>query len=314
VTGQPHMFAVRRLSPFQGTTQVVELGEARALSLDGIRWEIQVRCAQPEHTWRSSNKGEPVLRYFRFGVWSKETGLRWVPVTPLFDLDLLLSGSSALTEILPASIDALPFALADRYELWLLDPDELPFALLASSMSAPSGTGTRSEPWSANGRSDQSFQSPRLLKRGIPARQGMDHRHHVGLLERLVRDTAGHPVRVVWLTRDESGSGSPVELDRVEQASPSKPFTAKDLPPLLLREEWLEPTDRDLVQDYLDWCAPYLLTLPDIDDEHRERLEHAARTRPLELDMLCRLYPKILNPELVKSIRVEAQIRRSRVA
>jgi len=46
LTGQPLCYGVRRLNPFQGILQVVELGDARALSLDGVRWEIQVRCAQ----------------------------------------------------------------------------------------------------------------------------------------------------------------------------------------------------------------------------------------------------------------------------
>jgi hypothetical protein len=80
-----------------------------------------------------------------------------------------------------------------------------------------------------------------------------------------------------------------------------------------LREEWPEPSDRDLVRDYLNWCAPFLLTLPDLDDAHRDRLERAATARAMELDSLYRLYPKILNPGLVKSLRVEARIRRSRI-
>jgi hypothetical protein len=78
-----------------------------------------------------------------------------------------------------------------------------------------------------------------------------------------------------------------------------------------LREEWPQLADRDLVRDYLDWCAPFLLTLPDLGDAQRNRLEHAARARALEVDAIHRLYPKVVNPGLLDAIRVEARIRRS---
>jgi hypothetical protein len=46
----------------------------------------------------------------------------------------------------------------------------------------------------------------------------------------------------------------------------------------------------------------------------RDRLEHAARARALEVDALHRLYPKVLDPGLLDAIRVEARIRRSQAA
>ena len=98
MSGQPRCYAVRQLNPFQGMVQVAELEDARALSLDGVHWEIQVQCEQPEHTWRSSNQGDPEMRYLRFGTWSHATGLRRVPLSPILDLDLLLGASAALTE------------------------------------------------------------------------------------------------------------------------------------------------------------------------------------------------------------------------
>jgi hypothetical protein len=118
--------------------QVAEMEDARALSLDGVHWEIQVLCEQPEHTWRSSNQGDPVMRYLRFGTWSRAAGLRRVPLSPILDLDLLLGASAALTERLPACFDELPFVPADRHELWLMDREGLPLALLASSVTASS--------------------------------------------------------------------------------------------------------------------------------------------------------------------------------
>ncbi len=311
MSATPHCYGVLRLNPFQGVLQVVELGPARALSADGERWEIQVLCAQPEHTWRSPNRAEPVMRYFRFGGWSRLSGLRRVPVSPILDLDLLFGASSALTTALPQCIERLPFPRADRYELWLLDAEGLPFAMVASTTQDPLGTRTRSEPWAATARSDQGFRSERLVQRGIPVRDGHDPRHHASLLERLVRESAGRPARSGWFEREADGCGVAVQPESVPQGWEPRRLTADAFPHLLLRENWPEPTQRDLVRDYLDWSAPYLLTLSGLGDDLRDRLEHAARARAMEVEALYRLYPRFLNTDLLKAIRVEARMRRT---
>jgi hypothetical protein len=226
------------------------------------------------------------------------------------DLDQMIGSSSRLTGILPDCLDRLPFEPADRHELWLLDEEGLPFALLASATRAPFGTRVRPEPWAAAARSDQGFRSDRLLNRGIPLRDGHDPRHHASLLERLVRDTAGRPPRMAWFLRDAAGGGTA----RDDGGEPARPLGADAFPPLLLREHWPDEAAGDLVRDYLDWCAPFLLTLPTLNDAQRERFEQAARNRALEVDHLHRLYPKVLNPGLVKAIRVEARMRRTAMA
>lgn len=310
----PVCYGVRRLNPIRGMLQVVELGDARALSTDGERWEIQVRCAQPKQSWGISSSGEPVMRYLRFGAWSKEARLQRVPVSPVLDLDLLLEASGALTKVLPECLAALPFAPADRHELWLLDSEAMPFALLASSIRTQRLAHCKPEPWAASARSDHGFQSSGLMERGIPTRNGHDPRHHATLLERLVRDTARRPVRFGWFERDADGGGRAVESAGAKGEGVARRLTAESFPPLLLREQWPRSADRDLVRDYLNWSAPFLLTLPGIDDRTRNRLELAARARALEVDVRYRLYPKVLNPGLLKSIRVEARIRQARFA
>lgn len=171
-------YGMRRLNPFQGILQVSELGHARAVRLDDVQWEVQVRCAQPEHTWRSTNEGEPLMRYLRFGAWSLESGLRQVPLSPFLDIDLLLSASGALVEVLAARLDGLPFALTDHQQLWLLVGDGLPVALLATSVDAPGDAGSGQGPWVTAARSDHIFKPHRLAQRGIAVRQGPDPRHH----------------------------------------------------------------------------------------------------------------------------------------
>jgi hypothetical protein len=132
------------------------------------------------------------------------------------------------------------------------------------------------------------------------------------MLERLVRDAGGNPARTLWFERDPVGAGLPVSTEGGAAADPGAgSLAASVFPTLPLREDWPEALQRDLVRDYLDWCAPYLLTLPGISETQRERFERAAKARALEVDATYRLYPGVQDPELINSLRVEARMRRA---
>jgi hypothetical protein len=284
-------YAVRRLNPFLGVIQVLESEAARALSGDGETWEIQVLAPKPEHSWRSGNRFTPVMRFFRFGTWNAVTGLGQVPVSPLFDLDAMWAAADVLADTLGDASTQLPFPLADQHELWLLDSDRQPVALAASAVEPERAAQLRPQPWAACDRSDHGFVSPHLERRGVTTAEDSDPRRHASELERLVRRTVGSPARHAW-----SASGHP----RPDGGLP-------------LRTTWPDPDDAALVDDYLNWCAPRLLTLPGLDDPTRDRLEHAARGQALAVAGLFRLYPKILNPGLIDAARVEARLRRAAV-
>ena len=300
---EPQCYGVRRLNPFQGVLQVVQTDRARALSNDGVRWEIQVLAARPEHSWRSGNLHAPVLRYFRFGSWSSDSGLRQVPLSPIMEIDAMQSASATMVEALPGCLKRLPFPLKDRCELWLLDSNQLPLALLASSTDAAHLEAFKPEPWSATPLREHGFHSATLIRLGVDRREGQNPRTHAERLERLVRDAAGHPPRQGWFERRSDGTGSLVNGGR-ELGSTA-------FPRLLLRKEWKSAADSGLVSDYLEWCAPWLLTLPDLDDATRSGLERAAQARALEVDARYRLYPRIVHHQLIDAARVEARLRRS---
>lgn len=309
MTHPPNCYGVRRLNPFLGVIQVVDIGDARALSEDGVHWEIQVLAAQPEHDWRSPNRFEPVMRFFRFGVWEPEAGLRRVPVSPILDLDAMLAGSEALIEALSGCLEQFPFALGDFYELWLLDTRQRPIALVASTANALQIRAVRPDPWSATILSDHSFHSVALSAAGVPERLGHNPREHASRLEKLVRDGAGHPPRQCWFQRSQDGSGVAVNPDSVEP-SPETSLPDSEFPPLLLRQDWRDDMDTALVQNYLAWCAPRLLTLTNLDDVTRGWLEQEARSQALLIESYYRLYPKVVHKELIDTARVEARLRR----
>jgi len=56
---------------------------------------------------------------------------------------------------------------------------------------------------------------------------------------------------------------------------------------------------------------PLLLTLPDLDRDTRARLERAAVKRPTLVADLFRLYPEVVDADIVTRARVEARLRRA---
>jgi len=53
------------------------------------------------------------------------------------------------------------------------------------------------------------------------------------------------------------------------------------------------------------------LTLPSLDDALRRQLEGQAVHRALLVDAIWRIYPKMLDQDLVNRARVEARLRRA---
>jgi len=298
-----HCYGICRLNPFKGVLQVARTEDARALSADGVNWEIQVLAAQPEHDWRSPNINTPILRYFRFGNWSKAEGLQRVPVSPLLDLNTMLDAEARLVSLLPAALERLPFPLGERYESWLLDTAHRPFALIASTTERHFIGDIDTQPWAAAALRDHGFIAPSLMTRGIPAHDGHNPRRHASELEQLVKKTAGKPARQAWFFRTREGSCR-IESDDV-------PVSERDFPMLPLREDWDDPADADLVRDYLDWCAPFVLSLPVLDAVARDRFERAAAKRATLVASLYRLYPSVENPELIRALRVEVELRQA---
>jgi len=213
------------------------------------------------------------------------------------------SASASMVEALPGCLERLPFPLMDRYQLWLLDRKRRPLALLAATMDPTHMAELRPQPWAATELSEHGFHSPTLAELGIGRLEGDNPRAHAARLEQLVRTAGGQPPRREWFERRSDGSGTALDGGRQ--------LDTAAFPNLLLRQEWDDPADSGLVSDYLEWCAPWLLTLPDLDDATRGRLERSARARALEVEARHRLYPRIIHPELIEAARVEARLRRS---
>jgi hypothetical protein len=308
MTTQSHCYGVRRLNPFLGVVQVVETADARALSMDGETWQLQVLAERPEHTWGSLNRGGSRKQFFRFGLWRAQEGMSRVPLNPVLDVGAMLAAAHRLVEQLQAAVPGIPYPLGDRHELWLLDREAQPLALLASTVAARFIPRVEAGPWQATLPADESFRAPSLERRGIAVHNHDSRRRHAELLEAQVNAAAGQPARQQWLLRAEDGSG--VALGDDGAALSEGPTWGPDaLPVAGLRRLWPEPGQTELAADYLDWLAPRLLALPDLPDPLRRRLERAAAAQALLVAAQFRLYPRVLDPGIIDAARVEARLR-----
>jgi len=303
--GPARCFELRRVNPFLGVVTIIETEGARALSLDGTHWQVEVLAHPPRGLWSGEGDSDQ-LQYFRFGDWTETEGLRRVPLNPILDLRRMLAASDTICSALAANQRRVPFPLAEELEQWLLDTEGQPLALIATTPDARSLAEAGAREWSAGGRGERAFDSGALTRDGTtpPDRLGQ-----VGALERLIRDSAGPQPQTQWFRREVDARiglehGAPPEL-----AGRTLPDAA--FPALMLRTTWPDAAAAALVADYIAWLSPYLLTLPWLDDAIRAELEHAAVHHAVVVDAIWRLYPKVVEPELLAQARVEAKLRRA---
>ncbi|MES9942679.1 MAG: hypothetical protein ABW104_07040 [Candidatus Thiodiazotropha sp. 6PLUC2] len=295
-------FSIRRLNPFNGLLQVYQQDSARALSANGVVWEIQVLSETPQGLWANTPLGEG--QYFTFGLWSEANGLEQVPVNPLFDIRSMIEASDTLISGLQPVLPQLPFPMADHYELWLMDEESgEPVALLQSCRAESEiQLHNMEQKWIAAAKGDFSFISPHLRQRGVPSHDGYNPRVHASIVEAEVRGRAGFPPQTAWFYNDpDTGM-----MHHIGDSTTTVRF-----PELPLTESGYDAENAPLIADYITWKAPQLLMLPNLSRETRERLERLAVDQAEQIDRLWTLYPEIHNKDLLKRARVEARIRKA---
>lgn len=297
-------FSLRRLNPFNGTLQIFTTEDARALSSNGLRWELQILSDRPQGLW--ANTPFSGQQFYRFGLWSQAEGLRQVPLNPLFNIPGMLGSAQEIIEQLKPTLDKLPFPLVDQHELWLLDEEDgLPVALLNSASSQQELSQKDVLRWIAAEQGEFDFFSPQLAKQGLPSNDGDNSRVHASVLEALVRGRGGQNHRRGWFYRQADGAGEALrsgELNLPAEAFPELPVTL----------DWEAFEDKALIMDYITWKAPQILLLPGLLPATRELIESLAVKNASQIDRLWRLYPEILNKRRLNAARVEAKIRSSK--
>lgn len=302
-------YSTLRLSPFAGINLVVQVEDARAVSRDGVQWELQLRRQVPRQTgWGSLRGSGDVTRYVMFGVWSAAHGLASIPA----NLALPEIDQRAQAEPLIDALQAAtpPFPRRDHYELWLLHGrSELPLALLYTSLDTETRPVVRSPAWVGADSGDLSFDS------AVPAKYPAYYRASPGMplypikaLEEAVK-RAAYPASAQWFVRDAEGNGEGLDGPHLDPHLPGRRLPAAAFPELLLHNEWPVPEVTELVADFLRWRAPWLLMLPELSAARRAELEVLAAQQALLVSRFYRAYPRICDPARLQAVLVEARLR-----
>jgi len=109
-------YAIRRLNPFLGVLQVIETEGRRAVSTNGVVWNIEIR-AEHASGWGSLNRNKTQVTYYRYGLWSLEDGLVSRPPASNLVNETFTRQSNSLIDCIRERLNQLPFKLEASLEL-----------------------------------------------------------------------------------------------------------------------------------------------------------------------------------------------------
>lgn len=293
------LYSQRQLSPFMGLVYVASISVARAISHDGVFWQIQVICENQQHQLGLHQAGL-VRRYVLWGVWSRQAGLKAMPLDPMLDTPKDSVIEQELMPALESGLQYMPFASKDFYELWILDSlENVPVALIATRTDAYNLDKLKPDHWRASTHSKRDFTPARVPTTFDPLLK----------LEQLISDNTCCPIRSQWFLRDSTGNGTGITAQNIGTDLIKRKLEKENFPELLIRENWPNDDTRLLAEDYHHWLSPKLLTLQNLSLETRSRLELAATHHAVETSQLLHLFPQIANQKIINRIQVEARIR-----
>lgn len=295
-------FSERLHNPYRGIANVVDTGQADAVSRDGLNWVLYVRGEVEEELLIDGEVHAVMMPDTKYGCWSEKQGLQRAPLRAVRDTRVEYEGGRLLATLINCAAE-VPFPLQDHYEHWLLDAAGEPLALLGSVTVREEIRFEEGQFWNIGGRARREFcraHSPH-------GRQAAD------MLESLINEAAGGQPCTRWFKRWPDGSGQVLECLEDGMQVLTEIWPAAAFPDLLLRTEWADPQMQALCDDFIQWQAPYLLQLQDLQPDMREVLEIAAQQRALLLEDCHRLIPEWCDRGRLKAALVEAELRRCTV-
>jgi len=277
-------YGVRRLGPYMGVIQVIDVGDACAYSTNGRSWRIRQQTSSGRFRW----------------------GIAQISASNMDDVRIVNADNlvAALRNLPP-----VPFPVRDRYELWLLhNQTRKPLALLRTRYKANDMERVTDPHWRPFVKTDTQFVSPTLqgLYKESPG-SGLPIPHRDQLESQI--NEAARPLAVAqWFERRSDGGGVGHEGLRLGSEDIGRTLARDDFPELLISENWEDPVQAGLVADYHDWYAASLLAHQNLARATRLRLEQAACRRPQSLLASYRLIPEFIDTDAIEVALVSARL------
>lgn len=303
-----HCYSQRMLNPFRGVMNVIDTGDADAVSTDGKVWTLYLRDL---NLLNIANDGDMNIEIpdIRFGIWSATTGLKRSPLISTMNIDAIRTAGHALLDAVKHYSQFVPFELADHYELWLLDKYiDQPLALLHSECFKSELTEPQYTPWTPGMLCRESFKSSYLFRNKLVDKT----QNHAQWLTGQINSAAGNTPRVQWFFRDKNRNGIGLKCSCKKSKLEGRVLPKKLFPKLLINRRWVHEPVNTVVKDYLGWHSPWLLLLQHFGDATRSLLESlACKQQALTVDAQQQLYPKIINKDAINAARIEALMRKA---
>lgn len=276
-------YGVRRLGPYLGVIQVIDVGDACAYSTNGHAWRIRQQTTSGRFRWGATLVSDENLNEVR-----------------IVNADNLLD---ALRNRPP-----VPFPIRDRFELWLLNStSRKPLALLKTCYLKSDISAVKDPHWRPFQMADTGFISSTLEQLRSTTRFGSVIPHS-DQLERQI-NMASRPKPVAqWIERLADGSGTGMAGLRVDNSAVGRHFAAEEFPELLVSDDWDDEAEQGLVNDYHHWQAAWLLAHQNLTRQTRAQLEQAACQRPQSLLSAYTLIPEIIDQAAIKIALVSARL------
>lgn len=299
-------YSQRLLNPFRGAMNIIEFEAAEAVTLDGIHWDIYVRDAELVKDLPNSHKVQ--TSDIRYGKWSKENGLKRGAIYPSNDFKLLEAQGAIVYEYLLKHHQDIPFPFADIYELWLLDSSGMPLALLNSCIDEQDIVLDYIPDWCACYECQNTFFSTAVTLVTNESSKTLSAGEY---LAHYINQLAGNKIVAQWFKRHADGSGHACGGVNLKESFVTRQLEASAFSPFFINDELHDKAHRRLIKDFIDWQAPCLLLLQNLDEEQRKYFEIQAKKRALEVEKQHRFYPDIIDQSQINAARVEAKLRKS---
>ncbi len=302
-------YSQRILNPFRGVMNIISIGGADAVTIDGINWTLYIHDSFDCPTDDPEEFFETEMPDIRLGDWSKEAGLRRSPLIASYHYAEIQAIGNALLDAVQQYSDLCPYPFEDKYELWLLDKNTgEPLALLDSVCNENEIQRPDSINWEAGLRCKQEFLKDNRAEKNTCD----DHSRTAGdRLNQLINSRAGNKPSAQWFYRDSFSYGKGLSGINLKPAYISRELSARLFPKMLIQQQWQDKNNASLVDAFINWLSPYLLVLDFLRDAQREILEMSAKEHALQVEQMFPLYPKVINQQAINSARVEAIMRRS---
>jgi len=194
-------YSQRILNPFRGVMNIISIGGADAVTIDGHNWTLYIHDTFDCPTDDPEEFFEVDMPDIRYGDWHKKSGLKHSPLIASYHYNEIQAIAHALLDAVEKYADQCPYKFADKYELWLLDSKTRePLALLDSVCKKSEICTSESLIWEAGLRCKQEFLKDFSLtdkQLGCTA----------DLLNQIINQRAGESPSAQWFYRNRFDYG-----------------------------------------------------------------------------------------------------------